>query len=1173
MKEAVYKSVLKEISVGFAYFEVISNAGGNPFDFKILDANSSFHEITGLSSSETIGKKFSEINEKVRSFLFRPLSFYSEIALRSGSDEYEILSERNGRWYNVRVFSNQVHHFAIVLSDITDRKMSLRNEEEILKLSKFLVSSSDQEIDYHYLTEVLCKLSGAMFGVLNIYSDDRKKFTNIGLYGKSDLVKRAAKYLGYDLKNKEWNISDVRLDQIKGGCPVKFESLSMLAAGVIPDTICRSISAVFNIGFIYVVEVVASEITIGDFILIFERERDLLHPASVSAYANLVGNAISRKKVADLVQKSENNLNNFFNAGLDFHWVLDLTGNILAINETVKKRLGFTDEELLGQSVMKVHPDGFQSEAADVMESMLNGSEIPCFIPLLTKSGLQIPVETYVIRGIWNGSPALFGVSKDISELKISEEKFSKAFNTSPTLMGLSTFEDGAYIEVNQTFYDILGYKPEEVIGKRSVDVIKMDNKFRSELSLNLKENGSIRNHETIIYTRDNRPLNVQLSAEIITLQDRNLILTVAIDITERLKAEKELLLAKESLEQTSRLAKVGSWEVNLANDTVYWSAVTKELAEVSADFVPDINSVATFYKEGKDRNRILEIISIAIEKGESFDEEFRIVTFKGKEKWIRNIIKPAFTEGKCIHLFGTIQDITERKLAEEVMRESEANIKAIIENALESIWSVNTDYKIQFVNEVFIESFYGTFGVRLEKGVNIVESLPVEIRHIWKERYDRAFKNEHFLLDDVIEYGGKAKYVEVAINPIIVGGHVVGASVFGKDVTDKKLAEQKLIQAKEKAEESDRLKSAFLANMSHEIRTPMNGIIGFLNLMKEPDLSEENKAAYINIVTMSGHRLLETINDLIEISKIETGAIQVNKSAISIAELIGYYTGFFHQQADQKGLEFFVSNRLPEKYNYFISDRNKLDSIISNLIKNAIKFTQSGSVNFGCYSENKRIFFYVKDTGIGIKEEHLSLIFERFVQGDFSTSRLHEGSGLGLAIVKAYVELLEGEIMVESKVGSGTIFSFSIPLVLAENENHRSSQNISDHKGSERKIKILIAEDDHASFLYLQKILLADGVTIMRTASGEDTVACARDNPDISVILMDIKMPGISGLEATRKIREFNRQIPIVAQTAYAMSSDRDMAMEAGFNDFITKPVNRHDLEKIVKKLIQEKA
>jgi PAS domain S-box-containing protein len=1166
MKEVTCKTVLKELSIGFASCEIISDAGGNPFDCKILDANHFFFDIAGLKSSEAVGKKFSELKGKVKT-LFRPLTYYAEIAQREGSDDYEIFLEDIERWYNVKVFSTQVNHFVTLLSDITDRKMSLRNEEDILNLSKLLVSSSNTEIDYHYLTAVLCKLSGAMFGVLNIYSEDRKKFTNIGLYGKSDLVTRAAKYLGYDLRNKEWSISDDRLDQIKGGYPVKFENLSKLAYGVIPDTICRSISAVFNLGYFYVVEIVSSEKTIGDFILVFERDKDLLHPSSVSAYANLVGNAISRKKEAALVQQSENNLKNFFNAGLDFHWVLDFKGGILAVNETVKRRLGFDEDELRGQSVLKVHPEEFHSEAAEVISSMLKGSDIPCFVPLKTKSGFQIPVETYVISGVWNGSPALFGISKDISELKISEEKFFKAFNTSPTIIGLSTLDEGVYVEVNQTFYDILGYKPEEVIGKRSVDVIRMDNKFRSEISMKLREQRSIRNLETVVYTKNNRPVNVQLSVEIITIQERSLILAVAIDITERLTAEKDLLLAKESLEQTSRLAKVGSWEVNLAENSVYWSAVTKEIAEVPADFVPDINSVANFYKEGKDRNRILEIINIATEKGESFDEEFRVVTLHGNEKWIRNIIKPQFAGGKCIYLFGTIQDISDRRQAEEVLRESEANLATIIENALESIWSVNTEYEIQFVNEVFIESFLRTFGVRLAKGVNIVESLPPEQRQLWKDRYDRAFRNEHFLIDETIEYGGKTTYIEVAINPINVGGKVVGASVFGKDVTEKKLAEQRLILAKEKAEESDRLKSAFLANMSHEIRTPMNGILGFLTLMKEPDLSEENKAAYINIVTMSGHRLLETINDIIEISKIETGVIQVNMSAVSVAELIGYYNGFFHQQADQKGLEFVVSNGLPEGLHYFISDKNKLDSIISNLIKNAIKFTQSGSVHFGCYIENNRIVFYVKDTGIGIKKEHLSLIFERFVQGDFSASRLHEGSGLGLSIVKAYVELLEGEIKVESKVGEGTIFSFSIPCIVTENGNSKNLKPSSEEKVHKKKIKILIAEDDHASFLYLQKVLAADDVTIIRTTTGEDTVTCAREDTGIAVILMDIKMPGMSGIEATRKIREFNSKIPIIAQTAYSMSGDRDLAADAGCNDFITKPVNRHELEKLVKK------
>jgi signal transduction histidine kinase/CheY-like chemotaxis protein len=369
-------------------------------------------------------------------------------------------------------------------------------------------------------------------------------------------------------------------------------------------------------------------------------------------------------------------------------------------------------------------------------------------------------------------------------------------------------------------------------------------------------------------------------------------------------------------------------------------------------------------------------------------------------------------------------------------------------------------------------------------------------------------------------------------------------------NVKERLQKEQKLISAKEKAEESDRLKTAFLANMSHEIRTPMNGIIGFLDLLKEPDLSEENKADYINIVTQSGRRLLDTINDIIEISKIETGELKVNMSIVNVSELMTYYHGFFRQQTDQKSLNY----------------------IISNLLKNAVKFTSEGSVEFGCYLEESEIVFYVKDTGPGIPADQIAVIFDRFVQADLSSSRSHEGSGLGLSIVKAYVEMLNGKIQVKSKTGAGSCFSFSIPYYPSEEEKSVSEKTLPIPETSSVKSTILIAEDDYASFLYLQNLLSGKGVTFLHTTNGADTIKVVRENPDISLILMDLRMPGITGVEATRQIREFNKSIPVIAQTAYALSGDRELAIEAGCNDYIAKPINRSDLQRMVYQYISRK-
>ena len=642
-------------------------------------------------------------------------------------------------------------------------------------------------------------------------------------------------------------------------------------------------------------------------------------------------------------------------------------------------------------------------------------------------------------------------------------------------------------------------------------------------------------------------------------------VFAMARDITERFLVLEALRESEDKYRSLTEQLPVGIYRTTMNGQIVYTNLTLVKILEYdSVEELLQLN-VNKLYANPASRQKQLKS---AEKKTGIIHSEFQLKKRNGDLILVRDQSRVMYDkQGNPAYFDGILEDITEERNAEIAVKENEANLKAIIENTLESIWSVNLKYEIQYVNEVFASAFKQTFGVHLSPGVNIIESLPDGLNQLWKGRYDRAFLNEHFLFEDKIDIGESSIYVEVAMNPILIDGKVVGVSVYGRNVTEKKIAEQKLIAAKEKAEESDHLKSAFLANMSHEIRTPMSGIIGFLNLLNEPDLSEENKTTYINIVTQSGHRLLDTINDIIEISSIESGGLSVNMSSVNISELIGYYNGFFRQQTNQKGLEFLITNNLPVNIRYFKTDKKKLDSIIINLIKNAIKFTPSGSIEFSCYLEDTNIKFVVKDTGVGIPEERLNYVFDRFVQGDLSTSRPHEGSGLGLAIVKAHVELLQGSISVQSKQGKGTSFIFSIPFMPSEESKSKFDPVISADQTIKSGTRILIAEDDYPSYLYLQRALSGDGISFIRTTNGEDTIKSVSENPDLSVVLMDIKMPGITGLEAARRIREFNNSIPIIAQTAYSLSGDKELALEAGCNDYISKPVNGSELKKMILK------
>ncbi|MEF8845550.1 MAG: ATP-binding protein, partial [Bacteroidales bacterium] len=378
------------------------------------------------------------------------------------------------------------------------------------------------------------------------------------------------------------------------------------------------------------------------------------------------------------------------------------------------------------------------------------------------------------------------------------------------------------------------------------------------------------------------------------------------------------------------------------------------------------------------------------------------------------------------------------------------------------------------------------------------------------------------------------------------------------------------LEQAKEKAEESDRLKSAFLANMSHEIRTPMNGIMGFAHLLKKAPPSAEKRQEYIEVIEQSGTRMLNIINDLIDISRIEAGQVDIHPSEFNFNEQLSYLYTFFQPEAEAKGLNLTVTKPLPDDQTLIYTDKDKFYLVLSNLIKNAVKYTHEGSIHFGYLQKGKDLEFYVEDTGIGIPEEKQQAIFDRFVQADMSTGSSYEGAGLGLAITKAYVEMLGGEIFLESKVGAGTRFSFTIPYIYGKASESDHESSASDTTTDKMKnITLLIVEDDETTDLYITELLQDKCKAILHAKDGNEAVKLVRERDDIDMILMDIKMPNMDGYTATQKIRELNKKIVIIAQTAYALAGDREKAIEAGCDDYLSKPIDEGDLLEVVKRNI----
>jgi CheY-like chemotaxis protein len=376
---------------------------------------------------------------------------------------------------------------------------------------------------------------------------------------------------------------------------------------------------------------------------------------------------------------------------------------------------------------------------------------------------------------------------------------------------------------------------------------------------------------------------------------------------------------------------------------------------------------------------------------------------------------------------------------------------------------------------------------------------------------------------------------------------------------------EYELVSAKLKAEESDRLKTAFLANMSHEIRTPMNGILGFAEMLNDDRLPDGERKKYLDIINSNGKVLINLIDDIIDFAKIEAGQIKIQKLDFSLNTLLTQIYNSFLTESLQKSsdVELVLYKDLEDSKCFIKTDPVRLRQIITNLIGNAYKFTRKGHIKFGYkLIENNILEFFVEDTGIGINPEKLKVIFERFVQADSSRSRKYSGSGLGLAISKGFSELLGGIMWAESEVKEGSTFYFTIPYELVETKNEDKRRSVKPKSQYNWEgIKVLVAEDDFFSYKFLEGFLKQTKAEVFHAEDGNKALNMCKENMDINIVLMDVQMPEMNGLDATTAIKKFRKELPIIAQTANAIAEEKQKCFEAGFDDFVTKPINISEL------------
>ncbi|MEI7982055.1 MAG: PAS domain S-box protein [Bacteroidota bacterium] len=640
-------------------------------------------------------------------------------------------------------------------------------------------------------------------------------------------------------------------------------------------------------------------------------------------------------------------------------------------------------------------------------------------------------------------------------------------------------------------------------------------------------------------------------------------------DITKRKQEEEELAFRANLLNQIG--------ESVIATDTngtiTYWNKSAEKLygwtpEEAIGRNLIDVIPASTTKEEAAE-------IFNSLTKGSKWSGEFLVKRKDGGSFPATVHDSPILNaDGELTGVIGISSDITERKLAEAALLKSESEFRSLAESMPQIVWITDP----AGMNIYFNQHWVDYTGLTLEESYGDGWNKPFhpdDQRRAWDAWQNATKHGATYLLECRLRrFDGEYAWWLIRGVPMFDADGTV-LKWFGTctDIREMKSAEAELIKAKEHAEESDRLKSVFLANMSHEIRTPMNGILGFAQLLKEPGLTGKEQQKYIRIIEKSGVRMLNIISDIVSISKIESRQMEVSISEINIHEKMEEIYDLFQPEIERSGLQLFVNNTLPLKEGLILTDGEKIFAILTNLLKNAIKFTTEGFIEFGYAlvktQDSESLQFFVKDTGEGIRREQMEIIFERFRQGGDLTSRYNEGAGLGLSISKAYVEMLGGKIWVESEPGKGSVFYFTIPYS-AVPDTKIVSADIFSETGTTTQVenlKLLIVEDDESSEAFITAVIKQYCHEILNAINGVDAVAICRENLDIDLILMDIRMPEMNGYEATRHIRQFNKEVVIIAQTAYGLTGDREKAINAGCNDYISKPIDKDELLRLIQK------
>lgn len=887
----------------------------------------------------------------------------------------------------------------------------------------------------------------------------------------------------------------------------------------------------------------------------------------------------TQKEAEDRLKQTTETFQGIFNSLTEAIYVLNEQGVFIEVNKGAEVMYGYPREELIGQTPLTVAAPG-KNNLEEIFKQMaqvpITGQPVRFEFWAVRKSGEVFPKEVIVNKGTFFGNDVLIATARDISKQKEWEERLVDYNNRMKLAAKAARFGiwqynvDDQSINWDEEMFKIYGVDPTDFVNhfsfyKKHVHPDDLQRIEKDEIA-HLMNGSEFETDFRIV--RPSGEIRYIKMAGIVERETAGMpirVIGINYDVTDQKMAELQLKENEANIKTIIENTQDNIWAIdtkynltyinnNLKKEYLYAFGIQLEAGSNKLENMPEL--IRALWKSRYDKAL----------KGECFTFEDPVPTAQGIT-YVQVSMNPILKDGEVIGVSCFGSNITQRKLAEQELHEaknraeaSEEKLRLMIKNSYDAFVLINEKGEQFFISDAAVRDTGYSLNELYGPIQNIIlqEDWPL-IADAWKSIVEENEKMVRVQYRHKHKSSGYIWYEAVAQN--FLNNPLINAVVVNvRDITRIKKTEAELIKAKEVAEESDRLKSAFLANMSHEIRTPMNGILGFAELLKQPSLKGDDQQKYIQIIERSGHRMLNIINDIIDISKVEAGLMKINISQSNINEQVEYIYTFFKPEVQSKRLNFLIKTPLPSNEAMVFTDREKLFAILTNLVKNAIKYTPIGSIEVGYELKGPFFEFFVKDTGIGVPEDRKLAIFERFVQADIEDRQVYQGAGLGLAISKAYVEMLGGKIWVESSLGKGSHFYFTLPCNQSNKEETTSSSQptqLSIDPKSMAKLKILLVEDDPTSTFLLKEFTASYCKDLVHTSNGLEAVSIFKKHNDFDLVLMDIQLPGQDGYNAIREIRKTNPKVLIIAQTAYGLAGDKEKAIEAGSNDYLAKPIS----------------